>query len=113
MYALMAVVFVMGYLMIAFEHAIKIDKAASAILTAVLTWSILVLGVDQHASQEVRHHLGEIAEILFFLLGAMTIVELVDAHEGFRMIKIGRASCRERRNICVTEGSLKKDTKST
>src|SRR5690606_36539666 len=86
MYALMAVVFVMGYLMIAFEHAIKIDKAASAILTAVLTWSILVLGVDQHANQEVRHHLGEIAEILFFLLGAMTIVELVDAHEGFRMI---------------------------
>jgi len=86
MYALMAVVFVLGYLMIAFEHAIKIDKAASAILTAVLTWTILVLGVDQHANLEARHHLGEIAEILFFLLGAMTIVELVDAHDGFRMI---------------------------
>jgi len=86
MYALVAVIFVLGYLMIAFEHSIKIDKAASAILTAVLTWTVLVLGVDATASHEVRHHLGEIAEILFFLLGAMTIVELVDAHEGFKVI---------------------------
>jgi Na+/H+ antiporter NhaD/arsenite permease-like protein len=86
MYALVSVIFVLGYLMIAFEHAIKIDKAASAILTAVLTWTVLVLGVDASASHEVRHHLGEIAEILFFLLGAMTIVELVDSHEGFKVI---------------------------
>lgn len=86
MYALVAVIFVLGYLMIAFEHTIKIDKAASAILTAVLTWTVLVLGINAEASHEVRHHLGEIAEILFFLLGAMTIVELVDAHEGFKVI---------------------------
>jgi Na+/H+ antiporter NhaD/arsenite permease-like protein len=86
MYALVAVVFVVGYLMIAFEHRIGIDKAASAVLTAVLTWTVLVLGVDAEAAGEVRHHLGEIAEILFFLLGAMTIVELVDAHEGFKVI---------------------------
>lgn len=86
MYALVAVIFVLGYLMIAFEHTIKIDKAASAILTAVLTWTVLVLGVNAEASHEVRHHLGEIAEILFFLMGAMTIVELVDAHEGFKVI---------------------------
>lgn len=86
MYALIAGIFIMGYLMIAFEHTIKIDKAASAILTAVLTWTVLVLGVNAEASHEVRHHLGEIAEILFFLLGAMTIVELVDAHEGFKVI---------------------------
>jgi len=86
MYALIAVIFVLGYLMIAFEHTIKVDKAASAILTAVLTWTVLVLGVDPEASHEVRHHLGEIAEILFFLMGAMTIVELVDAHDGFKVI---------------------------
>ncbi|HEX5786641.1 MAG TPA: sodium:proton antiporter NhaD [Woeseiaceae bacterium] len=86
MYALVAVIFVVGYLMIAFEHRIGIDKAASAILTAVLTWTVLVLGVDADTAHEVRHHLGEIAEILFFLLGAMTIVELVDAHEGFKVI---------------------------
>ena len=86
MYALVAVIFVVGYLMIAFEHRIGIDKAASAILTAVLTWTVLVLGVEPDAAHEVRDHLGEIAEILFFLLGAMTIVELVDAHEGFKVI---------------------------
>jgi Na+/H+ antiporter NhaD/arsenite permease-like protein len=86
MYSLVAVVFVLGYLMIAFEHSIKIDKAASAILTAVLTWVLLVLGIDHEAVPELRHHLGEIAEILFFLLGAMTIVELVDAHDGFRVL---------------------------
>lgn len=86
MYALVALIFVFGYLLIAFEHRIKIDKAASAILTAVLTWTVLVLGVNSEGAHELREHLGEIAEILFFLLGAMTIVELVDAHEGFKVI---------------------------
>ncbi|MFP5384304.1 MAG: sodium:proton antiporter NhaD [Gammaproteobacteria bacterium] len=96
-YVLMAVVFVIGYLCIALEHPIKIDKAASAILTAVVCWTILVLGADtilpavegavsHGVSAELRHHLGEIAEILFFLMGAMTIVELIDAHEGFKVI---------------------------
>jgi Na+/H+ antiporter NhaD/arsenite permease-like protein len=95
-YLLMAAVFVIGYLCIALEHPIKIDKAASAIFTAVVCWTILVLGADQIFAgtsgevhgipTELRHHLGEIAEILFFLLGAMTIVELVDAHDGFKVI---------------------------
>jgi Na+/H+ antiporter NhaD/arsenite permease-like protein len=86
MYWVTAGIFILGYTMIAFEHTIKIDKAASAILTAVLTWTALVLGFDSEAVHEVREHLGEIAEILFFLLGAMTIVELVDAHEGFKVV---------------------------
>ena len=101
MYALMALTFVLGYLCIAFEHPLKIDKAASAILTAVICWTLLVLGADtilpllgastaggndHHVTEELRHHLGEISEILFFLMGAMTIVELIDAHEGFKVI---------------------------
>ncbi len=99
MYALMALVFVLGYLSIALEHPLRIDKAASALLTAALTWSLLVLGIEHIPSlaahgaesrefvvEELRHHLGEIAEILFFLLGAMTIVELIDSHEGFKVI---------------------------
>ena len=99
MYALMIVVFVFGYAMIAFEHPLRIDKAASALLTAVLCWTILVLGVDvilpataanpdnlHSVVHALREHLGEISEILFFLLGAMTIVELVDAHDGFKVI---------------------------
>ena len=103
MYALMALIFILGYLCIALEHPLKIDKAASAILTAVICWTLLVLGADailpligqgtagaatngHHVVEELRHHLGEISEILFFLMGAMTIVELIDAHEGFKVI---------------------------
>lgn len=86
MYVLMVLVFIAGYLMITFEHTVKIDKAASAILTAVLTWTVLVLGVNPEATHQLREHLGEISEILFFLLGAMTVVGLVDAHEGFKVI---------------------------
>ena len=97
MYALMAVIFVLGYLCIALEHPLKIDKAASAILTAVFCWTVLVFGAESilpavtagegHGiTGELRHHLGEISEILFFLMGAMTIVELIDAQEGFKVI---------------------------
>ena len=102
-YTLMAVVFVLGYLAIALEHNLHIDKAASALLTAVLIWVLLVFGADtllaNHLSveemahgashllnAELRHHLAEIAEILFFLMGAMVIVELIDAHDGFNVI---------------------------
>ncbi|MEH6368286.1 MAG: sodium:proton antiporter NhaD [Pseudomonas marincola] len=103
MYVLMALVFVLGYLCIAFEHPLKIDKAASALLTAVVTWTVLVLGADviiphvanisvghdsnsEYVVHQLREHLGEISEILFFLLGAMVIVELIDAHEGFKTV---------------------------
>jgi Na+/H+ antiporter NhaD/arsenite permease-like protein len=107
-------VFIIGYIAIATEHSIKIDKAASALLTGVLCWSILVVGAhavpdhllgyfDQLKSflkvtegtdltmaeffdHRLLHHLQEIAGILLFLMGAMTIVEVVDAHEGFKVI---------------------------
>lgn len=98
---LLAAVFILGYVLIAFEHPLKIDKAASALLTGVFCWIILLFGFENMpafegvSSQLAVHkvldealfeHLGEIAGILFFLLGAMTIVELVDVHEGFRAI---------------------------
>lgn len=97
MFAAMAIVFVLGYLAIALEHPLRVNKAATAILTAAVIWTLLMLGRDgifhdpAHAGHEslVKHlleHLGEIAGILFFLMGAMTIVELVDVHEGFRVI---------------------------
>jgi len=109
-------VFVLGYAAIALEHPIKINKTASALLTAVIAWTLLVMlpmpvgientsafaaylsglgeaglgSLQEHFSHfvghELSHHLGSISEILFFLLGAMTIVELVDAHQGFRII---------------------------
>ena len=119
----MLVVFVLGYVLIAFEHPLKIDKSASALIAGSLCWAIFALGLFEiditsdtftnflnyfqtkdlsYTSEyiaenidyvkqnfvlyELSHHLAEIGQILFFLLGAMTIVELVDAHQGFAVI---------------------------
>jgi NhaD family Na+/H+ antiporter len=87
-------IFLTGYTAIALEHPIKINKAASALLTGVLCWTVFALSGSAIAEEplqpliksELSHHLGEISSILFFLLGAMTIVELIDAHHGFRFI---------------------------
>jgi Na+/H+ antiporter NhaD/arsenite permease-like protein len=79
-------VFVIGYLAIALEHPIKVNKTATALLTGVSLWTIYALSGHHGVSEELSHHLSKIAEILFFLLGAMTIVELVDAYQGFRLI---------------------------
>ena len=101
--------FIIGYLAIVFEHSININKTASALVTGIICWSIVALmGPAQHASftefqsqvsnldlteayhhfisHSLGHHLNEIAQIIFFLFGAMTIVELVDVHGGFRVI---------------------------
>jgi NhaD family Na+/H+ antiporter len=85
---LIVLVFVAGYAMIAFEHRIKINKAAIALLTGVFCWSIYILfGGESHlVSEQLNVHLSDIASIVFFLIGAMTIVELVDAHNGFDVI---------------------------
>ena len=119
---LIIVVFIIGYILIALEHPIKINKTATAILTGVVCWTLFIfmepgpelLGsnafttfeemlrlespaeeISSMTDQELHRsfvtfslneHLANIAQILFFLLGAMTIVELVDAHRGFRFI---------------------------
>lgn len=83
----MIIVFVIGYLAIALEHPIKINKTATALLTGVLLWTIYAMSsTEGHVGEQLSHHLAKISEILFFLLGAMTIVELVDAYQGFRLI---------------------------
>ncbi len=82
-------IFVIGYLLIALEHPVKINKSASAILTGVICWTIYAI-VEQesihHISEQLAEHLSEISAILFFLMGAMTIVELIDAYQGFRIV---------------------------
>ncbi len=85
---LLIIVFVLGYSAIAFEHPLKLNKAASALITGVVCWTIYILQSEsvETVSEELLHHLGEIASILFFLLGAMTIVELIDTHDGFDII---------------------------
>jgi Na+/H+ antiporter NhaD/arsenite permease-like protein len=82
------VIFVIGYLAIALEEPLKVNKTASALITGVLCWTAYVMySADaEPVVDELSEHLGSISEILFFLLGAMTIVELIDAHEGFAII---------------------------
>lgn len=86
--ALIIAVFIIGYTAIAFEHPLRLNKAASALITGVLCWTIYMLQSESAyvVSNELLHHLGDIASILFFLLGAMTIVELIDSHNGFDII---------------------------
>jgi Na+/H+ antiporter NhaD/arsenite permease-like protein len=85
---LLILFFIVGYLAIATEHSIRINKAASALLTGVLCWTIYIFFQDdkQNIVHHLNEHLGDISGILFFLLGAMTIVELIDAHDGFQII---------------------------
>lgn len=84
----MLIIFIAGYLAIAFEHPLRVNKAASALITGVLCWTIhIIQSDDAHAvSEALQHGFGEIASILFFLMGAMTIVELIDSHNGFAII---------------------------
>ena len=111
----MIIVFVVGYACIALEHKLKIDKAATALMLGALMWILLVIGKDgllneneawskyctEHAitdphdeeaqtqyliKEESLLHLGDTSETLFFLLGAMTIVAIIDKHNGFTII---------------------------
>jgi Na+/H+ antiporter NhaD/arsenite permease-like protein len=88
MYLLVAAIFVLGYLAIVFEHQLGIDKAAAALVTGVLCWTLYMLSGVSHETghHALLEHFSEIAGILFFLLGAMTIVEVVDVHGGFNAI---------------------------
>ncbi|MDR1793698.1 MAG: sodium:proton antiporter NhaD [Bacteroidales bacterium] len=85
-FTLIIVIFVLGYTMIALEHPLKINKSATALFLAVILWGIYALMGGFHNNSELVEHLGSTSEILFFLLGAMTIVETVDRHNGFAII---------------------------
>lgn len=113
-FILIIVIFVLGYLCIALEHPLKINKTAFALLTGVLIWTVYILSgpgifdttgfgagyeafkaahpestkpfIDFLTKHELIEHLGDIAEILFYLMGAMTVVELIDTYGGFSII---------------------------
>ena len=89
MESLLIGIFVVGYLFITLEHPLKINKSASALLTGVLVWTVWILmtpGSPEEVTSALEHHLSNAAGILFFLMAAMTIVELIDAHDGFSII---------------------------
>lgn len=100
--AILLVVFIIGYIAITLEHPLRMNKAATALLTGGLCWTIYVLSSDDHTSAEnLFHHIGDISGILFFLLGAMTIVELIDAHEGFEIITTRITTLSRRRLLII------------
>ena len=130
MTAIIIVIFVLGYLCITLEHPLKLDKAVPALLMGTLMWAILAIGfnlgwfsiIDAHehvfnihqadvaAQQEgfklnLIHHFSATAEILFFLIGAMTIVEIIDLHRGFSIIKNG-ITTKSKRKLLWTLGIL-------
>ena len=82
------VAFVVGYIAIACEHGARVNKAATAILMAIVCWSfVFICTAKNPATMEALHtHFEQVSEIVFFLLGAMAIVELVDSHKGFSII---------------------------
>ena len=84
MFYLIIIIFVLGYAAIAFEEQISVDKAATALITGILLW-VCIAFVSDRIHGELLKHLGEISEILFFLLGAMTIVSTIDSHGCFNM----------------------------
>jgi Na+/H+ antiporter NhaD/arsenite permease-like protein len=99
---LIVVLFAAGYLAIVFEHTLTVNKSASALLTGVACWTVYVLAGDAPSvGAELQHQLAELSGILFFLLGAMTIVELVDAHDGFQLIT-SRIKTLNRRKLLIT-----------
>lgn len=101
METIIIIVFVVGYLAITLEHNLKIDKLIPALAMMALLWAIIALThmnvfevnaelrelVPTHIDEILLHHLGKTAEILVFLLGAMTIVEIIDYFDGFATIK--------------------------
>ena len=96
---LIVTIFCIGYLCIALESVTKINKAAIALLMCVFCWTLLMMGpgayypevaadsVLHHIAEVIEHHLGDAAGTLFFLMGAMTIVEIVDSNGGFNFVR--------------------------
>ena len=88
MITILIIIFTLGYLAITLEQTIKINKSATALMTAVLCWTLIISNASNKELiiEQLSHHLSSISEIVFFLLGAMTIVEIIDAHDGFQNI---------------------------
>lgn len=82
---LLVILFVASYLLIVLEHPLKVNKAASALLGGALLWVVYAL-FNHSAVAQLDHSLTAIAEIVFFLMGAMAVVEVVDAHDGFSVV---------------------------
>lgn len=107
MVTLLIIIFIVGYVAITMEHGIKLNKAASALLLGGLCWTVYMVGTEDKylVVHQLETHLGEIGGILFFLIGAMAIVELIDAHDGFEVIT-SRLTTRSATRLLIIIGVL-------
>ncbi|HUD01921.1 MAG TPA: sodium:proton antiporter NhaD, partial [Rhabdochlamydiaceae bacterium] len=88
-YILLILIFALGYIAIIFEHILKVSKSAVAIFMAVACWAVYFVGSSVSLHESLTHlneNVSSVAQIIFFLLGAMTIVELIDSHHGFKIV---------------------------
>jgi len=104
---LLIVVFVLGYLAIVLEAPLRLNKTSAALLMGVVCWTVFVTdGGDVALTNDLlSEHFAGIAQIAFFLLGAMTIVELIDAHDGFLLIT-SRITTTKRRKLLIIVAAL-------
>jgi len=89
LYPLMLIVFSVGYLAIILEYTIRVNKTAVALLIAVLCWVIYFVFSEISVDKDLlvlNEHLANVSQIIFFLMGAMTLVELIDSHKGFKIV---------------------------
>lgn len=88
MISLLIIIFIFTYALITLEHSIKINKSASALLGGGLLWTIYAIATNDpiNVGHQLSESISSTAEIVFFLIGAMTIVEVIDAHNGFEVI---------------------------
>lgn len=102
-------IFFVGYIAIVLEHPLKLDKTVPALLMGGLAWAALSMGdavlygADNNEvtiEYSLLHHLGKVAEILIFLIGAMTIVEIIDMHKGFSVIT-SKITTKNKRKILI------------
>lgn len=88
-YILILIFFIVGYTVIIFEHPFKINKTGVALLTAVLCWAVYFVYSPIPVKDDLAtlgKHVGDVAQIIFFLMGAMALVEVIDSHRGFKII---------------------------
>ena len=98
----MIAIFVIGYILIALEHKLEINKATFALMMCSVLWTLYAAsGMCADVSTAIIHQLGDTCEILMFLIGAMTIVELIDKYEGFNFITKYVKARRKKKLLCV------------
>jgi len=103
-YLWIIIVFTVGYTAIILEHYIKVNKTAVALLIAVLCWTLYLVCSEASVSEDVRElglHVSNVSQIIFFLMGAMALVELIDSHRGFKIVTDRIHPSSKRTMLCI------------